>query len=160
MNQQQHNHLLHAWIKKVLSEGSNSDKFFFSFSFFLVDEGREIKIPLKADHHRPPAHCVSLAADDDPTLNVGLIFRGIWTSMAKKPFILCVFSEAGGEGSKSLGPHPARSSHALRADSSSRGDALLNFTGQIFASGSAVVYTHHLNTDTFRHMHTIRTPPK
>ena len=41
----------HAWIQKVLSEGSNpdADKVFFS----LVDEGREDPNTSKYGHHRP-----------------------------------------------------------------------------------------------------------
>ena len=37
--------VIHAWIQKVLQEGSNSDRFYFFFFFLggggLVDEGRE-----------------------------------------------------------------------------------------------------------------------
>ena len=62
--------------------------------------------------------------------------------------IFCGFS--GTLGSVRTPPPPSGSAHGL---SKSNGDALLKLAGQIFASGSAVVYTHHQNTDTFRHMH-------
>ena len=39
---------------------------------------------------------ISLAADDGPTLNAGLVFQRLWTSIAKKTLYFCDFS--GGSG--------------------------------------------------------------
>ena len=40
-----------------------------------------------------------LRADDGPTLNAGLVallfFQGIWTSIAKKPYIFVIFQRGG-----------------------------------------------------------------
>ena len=41
-------------------------------------------------------------ADDDPTLNAGLVFQGFWTSIAKKPYIFVIFQGGGGPDPQSL----------------------------------------------------------
>ena len=43
---------MHAQIQKILSEGSNTEGFFFVL-FFLLMGWREIELLLKVGHHRP-----------------------------------------------------------------------------------------------------------
>ena len=75
--------------------------FFFVCVFFFVDERWED--PSTLYHYKraiigPPAkhHLMAFGwrADDDPTLNAGLvaaIFQGIWTCIARKPYIFVIF---------------------------------------------------------------------
>ena len=71
---------------------------------FLVDEG---KADQKTTINRPSSarqrNAISMAfrwrAYDGQTLNAGLvavIFYGIWTSIAKKPYIFVIFQSVGG----------------------------------------------------------------
>ena len=59
---------------------------------FLIDEGRENQNTTKSS---PSTIVIEMAfrwrADDGPTLNAGLVFHGIWTSNAKKPYIFVIF---------------------------------------------------------------------
>ena len=80
----------HARIQKVFSEGVH-------LSFFLVNEW--IQIPTTRIGPSSARH-----ADDDPTLNAGLIFQGILTSIAKKPYNFVIFH--GGWGLDALSPPP------------------------------------------------------
>ena len=45
-------------------------------------------------------------ADDGPTLNTGLVFQGIRTSIAKKPYIFVIFQGGGGGGLDPMSPPP------------------------------------------------------
>ena len=84
----------HAWILKVLSEGGPT----LTVSFCTT-----IK-----DHHRTTSKTPFMAfrwrADNGQTLNTGLvaaIFQGIWTCIARKPYIFVIFQGGGG----GLDPH-------------------------------------------------------
>ena len=59
-------------------------------TFFLVDEGIEDPNLTKMGHHGPASETpLKLWADDGSTLNDSfVIFQGIRTSIAKKPYIL------------------------------------------------------------------------
>ena len=73
---------------------------FFCCCFFKADQGREDQNitksrPLMVCRERP-LNDLSLAgfrwrADDGPTLNAGLVFQGIQTSIAKKPYTFVIF---------------------------------------------------------------------
>ena len=81
----------HAQIQKVLSEGDQT------LTTFLVDEGRKDK-----------KIAFRLRAGGGPTLNASLVFQGIPTSIAKKPYIFVIF-QGGGSGPPAL---PSGSAHA------------------------------------------------
>ena len=67
--------------------------------FFSLMRGGRIKIPLLAGHHRPVSEtpskwlfaCVPMKALHYCWLGSFVIFKGIRTSIAKKPFIFCDF---------------------------------------------------------------------
>ena len=74
----------------------------FFICFFLVDEGREdLSTTISG-----PSSAFRWCADDSPTLNAGLvavIFQGIQTCIARKPYILVIF-QGGGGGPDPLSP--------------------------------------------------------
>ena len=80
---------------------------------FLVDE--RIKIPPSAGHHQPasetPFNDVSLAGRSVHKIKCWLdrfvIFQGIWTSIAKKPYIFVIFQRGFGPPAP-----PSGSAHA------------------------------------------------
>ena len=78
--------------RKFCQRGSNSDNVF----FFLVDQGREDQNitksgPLLARQENLIKWCFA----DGQKLNSGLVFQRIWTSIAKKPYILWFFRGSG-----------------------------------------------------------------
>ena len=74
--------------------------------------GKKIQIALKAGHHRPasetPLDGVSLAGRWWPNIKCWLgsfvIFQGVRTSIARKPYIFVIFQGGGGSGPPV--PHP------------------------------------------------------
>ena len=77
-------------FRKFFIRGSNSNV----FCFFLVDEGREDQNNTKG----VPSSASQLfrwRADGGPTLNASLVFQGIQTSIAKKPYIFVIFQGGG-----------------------------------------------------------------
>ena len=103
-----------AWIQKVLSEGRGGGPTLTAFVLVSLMNGKTIQIPLKAGHHRhanekpvkraiigPPApfNGVSLAGrlwfNIEGWLGSFLIFQGIRTSIAKKPYIFVIFQGGG-----------------------------------------------------------------
>ena len=91
--------------RKLCQRGSNSDNVFF---FFLM-RGKRIQISLQAGHHRR-LNGVSLAGRWWPNIECWLcsfvIFQGIQTSIAKKPYIFVIFQVEG-----SGPPAPSGSAH-------------------------------------------------
>ena len=76
--------------------------------FFSLMTGGRIKIPQSAGHHRPASETSFKSADDGPTLNASLValwFKGIQTSIAKKPYIFCDFRGCSGPPVAPLDPH-------------------------------------------------------
>ena len=60
--------------------------------FFLVYEGREDSKTTRGPSSAASETAFRWWADGGPTLNAGLVFQGIRTSIAKKPYIFCDFS--------------------------------------------------------------------
>ena len=91
---------IHTRIQKILSEGIQLWRRFF---FFLYNEGWE-KYHHKRAINGPPAkrhlNGVSLACWWWPNIERWLgslvIFQGIWTRIAKKPYIFVIFQGGGG----------------------------------------------------------------
>ena len=109
-------HFYHARIQKVCQWEPNSNNEFFLL-FFM--RGEWIQKALKEGYHRPASETpftFRWQADDGPTLNaclVALIFREIWTSIAKKPYIFVIFFQGGKDP---LPPPPSGSAHVYRTN--------------------------------------------
>ena len=74
--------------------------------WWATDPNTTISGPPSA-RQRNAIECVSLRrADDDPTLNAGLIFQGIQTSNAKKPYMFVFFRGGGGRPDLLYAPPP------------------------------------------------------
>ena len=92
----------HAWIQKVLSEWVQLVR------VLLVDEGIQIALKSGPSSARlRNAMAFRWRADNGPKLNAGVvhcsfvIFQGIWTSIANKPYIFMIF-----QGGPDLPPPP------------------------------------------------------
>ena len=80
---------------RKFASGSPTLTTYFFIHFFM--RGEWIQNALKEGYHRPASETsftFRWRADDGPTLNaclVALIFQGIWTSIARKPYIFVIF---------------------------------------------------------------------
>ena len=90
--------------KKVLSEGVQ-----LFLPFFKLMRGERIQLPLKAGHHRPASKTQfkrrfaggPMVAQNEYWICGFVIFQGIFTSIAKKPYIFVIY-----QGGMDPGPPP------------------------------------------------------
>ena len=72
--------------------------FFFSFFEGIEDPTTTQRGPSLAHQQNAIEMASRWRADDDQTLNAGLVFLGIGTRIAQKPYIFVIFQGGGGGG--------------------------------------------------------------
>ena len=115
-------------FRKFFQRGSNSDNVCFLFwGRRGVMRWDTIQIPLKAGHHRPTSETPFKWSHGS-----FVIFNGIRTSIAKKPYIFLIF-----QGGTDPLPHPSGSAHVFYVHQNADGDSLLSYNVK-----SAVIRTY------------------
>ena len=86
---------MHARIQKVLSLGVQLWRFWFFSWWGREDQINTKGVPSSARQRNAIEMAFCWRADGGPTLNASLVFQGIQTSIAKKPYIFVIFQGGG-----------------------------------------------------------------